>query len=100
MDSELKELIKQNLAISRETNELLHKINTAQKWARFFRIFYWLVIIGLSLGLYYYLQGPLEQLLGSYKGLIDGVDKVQKSASSLPDSNTINSLLQKLHVPR
>ena len=95
MDPELSSLIKENLRLSRETNELLQKMHRAQKWGRIFKAFYWLVIVGLSLGVYYYLQGPLEELLGTYKSLLGGVDKIQKSASSLPDSQTINSLLQK-----
>ncbi|OGZ04489.1 MAG: hypothetical protein A2648_01465 [Candidatus Lloydbacteria bacterium RIFCSPHIGHO2_01_FULL_41_20] len=95
MDGELKELIKQNLELSKETNELLRKMRSTQRWGRIFRAFYWLIIIGLSLGVFYYLQGPLEQLIGTYQGLVSGVDKVQKTASSLPDSQTINSLLQK-----
>ena len=95
MDEELNSLVKENLRLTKETNELLHKMNNAQRWGRFFKIFYWMVILGLSFGVYYYLQGPLEQLLGTYKGLIGGVDKIQKSASSLPDSQTINSLLEK-----
>ncbi len=100
MDPELKELLRRNLAISEETNNLLKKMHSAQKWGRFFRLFYWLVIISLSLGAYYYLQGPLEQLLGTYKSLLDGVENVQKSASSLPDVNAVNSLLQKLRLPQ
>lgn len=98
MDPELKELLRRNLTISEETNNLLKKMHSAQKWGRFFRLFYWLVIIGLSLGAYYYLQGPLEQLLGTYKSLLGGVENIQKSASSLPDVNTINSLLQKFNL--
>ncbi len=99
MDPELNSSVKENLRLTREISELLHKMNNAQKWGRFFRIFYWLVIIGFSVGVYYYLQGPLEQLLGTYKGLLDSVEKVQKGASSLPDVNMINSLLEKFKLP-
>lgn len=94
MDPELKEFLKRNLAVSLENNEILKKMRGAQRWARAFSFFYWLIIIGLSVGVYYYLQGPLQQLLGTYKGLLGGVENVQKSASSLPDVNFINSLLK------
>ncbi|MEK7582032.1 MAG: hypothetical protein AAB488_01730 [Patescibacteria group bacterium] len=98
MEQELKELLKRNLAVSEETNGLLKKMHSAQKWGRIFRFFYWFIIISLSVGVYYYLKGPLEQLLGTYKSLLSGVDKVQKSASSLPDVSTINSLLEKFNL--
>ena len=98
MDPELKELVRQNLELSKETNNLLKKMHNTQRWGRIFRAFYWLIIIGLSLGVFYYLQGPLGQLLGTYKSLLGGVDKIQKGASSLPDSQTINSLLEKFNL--
>ena len=94
MDDELRALLKRNLAVSEETNGLLKKMYSAQKWGRIFRVFYWLIIIGLSLGVFYYLQGPLEQLIGTYQGLIEGVENVQKTTGSLPDSNSINSFLR------
>ena len=70
----------------------------AQRWGRIFKTFYWLIIIGLSVGVYYYLQGPLEALLGTYKGLLSGVENVQKSAQQLPDVSALKSLLDKLNI--
>ena len=49
-----------------ENNRILHKLLNAQRWATFWSILRWLIIIGLSLGAYYYLQPYLDKLLTAY----------------------------------
>lgn len=96
MDDELKTLIKENLALTRETNELLHKMHSAQKWARFLRILYWVVIIGISVGAFYYLSGPFNALIDAYRGLLGGIEKAEQGMSSLPDASSFQNLLNKI----
>ncbi|MDP3958005.1 MAG: hypothetical protein Q8Q36_00900 [bacterium] len=96
MDPELKTLIKENLALARETNELVHKMHSAQKWARFLRLLYWLVLIGISVGAFYYLSGPLQTLIDTYRGLLGGFEKAQQGVSSFPDTSTFQNLLDKV----
>lgn len=96
MDLQEKHLLEENLEVSKETNELLKKVVSSQKWGRIFRIFYWVLIIGSSIGAYYWLQPILGTVLGNYDSVMKGLDSVQQKTQSLPDTSTINSILNKL----
>lgn len=96
MDDELKTLLKENLALTREMHELLRKMHSAQKWARFLRLLYWLVIIGISVGAFYYLSGPLQGLIDTYRGLLGGFEKAEQGMSSLPDASSFQTILDKI----
>jgi len=45
MDEEIRNLLKENLEVSKESLKILKKINRARKISFFFKILYWLVII-------------------------------------------------------
>jgi len=92
MDQELLALLKQNLAVSRETNEILKKMHSAEKWSRFFRVVYWLVILGVAGSVYYYLREPLQQMIGVYSGILDRFDALQANS---PDVSALKTLLEK-----
>ena len=96
MDMETKSALEENLELSRENNKMLKKIISSQRWARTFRIFYWLIIIGASVGAYYYVQPYVEQILGGYQSLISGVDTIQKTTQSLPDASSLSSFFNSL----
>lgn len=53
-----------------ENNKLLHKLVRAGRWATFFSILRWLVVLGVAAGTYYYLQPYLDQLLRVYGGFL------------------------------
>lgn len=96
MDPETKKLLEENLTLTRETNNLIKKIVSAQRWGRAFHLIYWIIIIGGSVGVYYFLQPVLGSVLGNYDALMNSVDKIQKTTQSLPDSSSINSILNSL----
>lgn len=100
MNPDEKRLLEENLAVSKETNELLKKVVSAQRWGRIFHIFYWVLIIGASVGAYYFVQPYLQTVLGNYESIMSGLEKVQKTTGSLPDSSPLNSLLNNLRQGR
>jgi len=83
MDPNTNQLLRDILEKTEENNKLLKKIHRANMWGRAFRIFYWLIIIGVTLGAYYFIQPYIESLLGAYQSLISGVETIQGSAESL-----------------
>ena len=62
MDQEERELLNNTFSLVKENNKMLHKIRSSQKWASFMRIVYWLIIIGISIGAFYYLQPYITQM--------------------------------------
>lgn len=76
MNPEERELIEETLAISRENNKILKSMQRSARLGRIMQITYWLLIIGASVGAYYFIQPYIEQMLGLYSGVQDGVMKV------------------------
>ncbi len=67
MDTEEKQMLEETLALVKENNEMLKKVRGIQKWNLFFKIFYWILIVGVSVGTFYFLQPFVEQLQNTVK---------------------------------
>jgi len=77
---EIKQLLKENIETSKESLKILKGIRRSNRISAFFRIIYWLIIIGAAFGAYYFLQPYLNQLLD----LIKQVQGIQKSLPNIP----------------
>ncbi len=66
MDSEEKETLEKILELAQENNKILRKMRRSILWGRIFHTLYWVIIIGLSVGAYYYIQPYFEGLLKSF----------------------------------
>jgi hypothetical protein len=66
---ELKELVRQNIALAQENNQILHALRRGAWVSRALRIFWIALIIGSSVYAYWYVQPYLDQLLGLYGNL-------------------------------
>ena len=72
MDPESKKLLEHTYALTEENNKMLHSIKRSMFLARIMSILYWLVIIGVSVGAFYFIQPYIDQLMGVY-GKASGV---------------------------
>jgi hypothetical protein len=66
MDQDIKKLLEDNLTLNKENNELLLKLYKVQRFAQITRIIYWVVIVGVAVGAFYFIQPFLNTLLGVY----------------------------------
>jgi hypothetical protein len=66
MEEETKKLLEDNLALNKENNRILLKLYNIQRWAQITRVIYWFVIIGISVGAFYFIQPFLSSLAGAY----------------------------------
>ena len=82
MDQRERELLENTFNLAKENNEILRKMRRAQKIADFMRFMYWIIIIGVTIGAFYFMQPYIEQM----KGLIE------KAGISI---NSFNNLLPK-----
>ena len=62
MDPESKQLLQNTFNLAEENNKMLRKMRRAQKMASFMRIIYWLIIIGIGIGAFYFLQPYINQI--------------------------------------
>ncbi len=55
----------------RQSNQMLHRIERRARFALLFSSLKWFIIIGLSLGTFYYTKPYLEQLMETYSHISD-----------------------------
>lgn len=96
MDPNTNQLLRDILEKTEANNKLLHKMHRSIIWGRVFRIFYWTLIIGGSIGIYYYLSPYLQSLFNTYQSLLTGVESIQKTTESIPQTGLdIGAMLKK-----
>jgi hypothetical protein len=82
MSPEEHELLRRSIALSEENNDILRSLQRSMRLARFMTLFYWLVIIGISVGAWYFLQPYWNKALGVYNAAqvqLNNVDNVVNS---------------------
>lgn len=84
MELNEKELLEKTYEMSKENNHILRGIRNSNRWASFFRFFYWIIIIGISLGTFYYIQPYTNKALSLYKSLQGNLNNVNTLVNSLP----------------
>jgi hypothetical protein len=78
MDPESKKLLEETLELEQENNEILHSMKRSMTWARVMSVVYWLIIIGISIGAFYFIQPYIDQVVktyGSFSNLIRNLGK-------------------------
>lgn len=98
MESEIRKLLEQNLELEKENNSMLRKLRNGQKWSRVGRLFYWLFLIAITLGGYYYIA-PYTRILSKVyeenKNLFNGNFSDFNMIKTYLNGNIENPLKQK-----
>lgn len=79
MSPEEKKLLEETAELSRENNKMLHQLHRSLVWGRIWHITYWVIIIGASIGAFYFIQPYIESL----KSLYGQVQDTQSNIGSL-----------------
>ena len=78
MDDEDRKLLREVLEISRENRKKINRLYRSFWWSKVGRLFYWLVIIGITLGSFYYLQPYVDKLREAFSAVESQLDSVQQ----------------------
>jgi len=62
MSPEEKELLEKTYELSKENNEILRSLRRRARFSTAWRIAYWVLIIGISLGAFYFIQPYVEMV--------------------------------------
>jgi hypothetical protein len=96
VDAEMREQMARLLLLTEENNKYLHKLYRAHMWRTIWSVSYWVVIIGVTFGAYYFLQPYLDQFGSVYGTLKSQVERIQGveeqlkgAASQLPGMQAI-----------
>jgi len=76
MDEESKRLLQSTFKLAEENNKMLHHIKRAQKFTVFMNLFYWFVVFGIGLGLFYFLQpyvDGIQKFVGGPNGAVNSL---------------------------
>lgn len=78
---ELKELVRENIAIAKDNNKMLHGLRRGAWMSRLMRVLWIVLIVGASLYSYVYFQPYIDQILGLYNNI---QELQQKAGSFIP----------------
>ena len=94
MENELKEL----KTLVEDNNKILHKMQRAARWGRFFHLIYWALIVGSFGATYYFLQPFLEQALSVLGQVEGGINQLQDVGGGfkLPEGFDVNDFLEQI----
>ena len=73
-DTEHKDLLEKIMKLTEENNMLLIQMRRSARIGTFFRAVYWLIIIGLSIGAFYFVQPYINSLVGNIDQVQSQVD--------------------------
>ena len=62
MDPEIRQKIVELLELTRQNNEILTGMRRTQRWATFFNLIYWAIIVGSLIGAFYFFQPYIDQI--------------------------------------
>ncbi len=89
MDMDIKELLQANLKMATENNNLLRKVYKVQRRAQIFKIIYWIFVIAIALGAFYYINLFIPQFMKFY-------NSVGGLTTSFPDISHLADLLNQI----
>ena len=77
MDPESKKLLEETFELEQDNNKMLRSMRRSMMWGRVMSVVYWLVIIGISVGAFYFIQPYFNKIIGLYNS-IGGQDFFKK----------------------
>jgi len=98
MDPQDKKIIQETFELSKENNILLKKVRRFQNLSRLSKIFYWIVIIAIALGAFYFLQPVIEKFTSVFDKVIPGLENIQDLSGKIPNTQDFNSLKDKIGI--
>jgi len=90
MNPNEKDLLQKTYELSKENNDILKGIRSSNRWSAFFRIFYWLIIIGISVGAFYYVQPYIDVAMKAYSSIQGDLKNVKSVVNTA--TNALNSI--------
>jgi len=85
MDPESKKLLEETFALAQENNKMLHRVRSVQKWATFWSGVKIFLIIGITLGSFYFLEPYINKIGDLYNSISGTTQNVDNNSSSFQD---------------
>ena len=72
-------LLQKSVDLAEENNKMLRALTRSMVWGRVVHFIYWALIIGSTVGAYYFIQPYINSILGIYGGTkssLEGVNSI------------------------
>ena len=82
MDLQEKQMLRDTLNLVEKNNKILRAMHRSMQWGRVARIIYWIIIISVFIGAYYYIQpyiNPLLKIMADFKNNVNSLSKLLNS---------------------
>lgn len=83
MTPDEKSLLLKTLELAEENNKLLHKLDRMYRLSRAVRVTYWVIIIGITLGAFYFLQPYVDTARDVYTNVLGDMDTLKALKDNL-----------------
>lgn len=81
----LQKKLDRNFELNQENNELLHKLWRSVVWGRVAKVIYWVIIIGVAVGAFYFLQpyvSSIRDVSQEFRNAFTDPEVIEVSTSS------------------
>lgn len=85
MEKEDRERLKRILELTEKNNKIIRQMHATMRWGRVLKVIYWIVILGIAVGAFYFLQPVLTSVRDTYETLGDSVDSIKGSFTTIED---------------
>lgn len=96
MDPEIRRMLSELHDKVDENNKILRSMRRTSYVSAVFSFIKWAVIIGLTIGSYYYFQPYLNQIINTYETLQGSANQIKATTDKFPNIGDIANLLKKL----
>lgn len=86
MTPEERSLLERTHKLVEENNEILRSIRRTNRFSVVLRLLYWVVILVLSFGAYYFIQPYITTMLGVYDQVQGGLGAVQGNTNTIQNA--------------
>ncbi len=97
VDPETKQMLAESLELARENNKLLRSLHRSQRWSLIATILRWVVIVGISVGAFYFVEPYLKNLLNIYTNTIPELQGKKSGTSGNFDLKSVQDLLNQFN---
>jgi len=66
MESFERDMLKRAVELSEKNNQILRSMQRSMRISKFFRLLYWLIVIGIAIVVYFYALPYVKQVFNSY----------------------------------
>ena len=98
MDPETRKLLEDTYSLTQENNKMLHKVRNVQKWATFMSWLKMIVLIGVTLGSFYFLEPYLNKIMEGYNSLMN-LNTQQKVDAAIVEVNEAHEAYRNIGGP-